>query len=546
MKNKALAAPYLVWMAIFTVVPLGIVIWFSFTDSITGAFTFGNISRMGTYLPIFLKSIWLAILSSLICLVIGYPVAYCLASAAPERQRFLYMLVMLPMCMSFLLRTLAWVALLDDTGIINGVVTGLGLRPLPLIRTDGAVVLGMVYNYLPYMIMPLYTVLVKLDPRLTEAAEDLGCTPAQVFGQVTLPLSVPGIISGFTMVFVPAVSTFYISQKMGSAGTTLIGDVIESQFKAAYNPNLGAALSLVLMVMVLVCIAVMNRFCGRRGGRNDMKTFNRVFTVIVFLFLYIPMIVLAVASFNAGTDIAVWKGFTFAQYGALFRDGVLLPLLANSVIVAVIASLVATVLGTMAAIGIRAMSGRMRRITMAVTNIPLTNPEIVTGVSLALLFAFAGQMMKLNNVLGFTTLLIAHITFNLPYVILSVMPKLGQLDPNLLDAALDLGCTPVQAFFKVIIHEIMPGILSGALMAFTMSLDDFVISYFVYGPSFVTLPVEIYNYTKKPLQPKIYALFTLLFLAILLVMVVMNLVQAGDERRRRQARGVFGKKGANA
>ena len=192
-----------------------------------------------------------------------------------------------------------------------------------------------------------------------------------------------------------------------------------------------------------------------------MKTFNRVFTVIVFLFLYIPMIVLAVASFNAGTDIAVWKGFTFAQYGALFRDGVLLPLLANSVIVAVIASLVATVLGTMAAIGIRAMSGRMRRITMAVTNIPLTNPEIVTGVSLALLFAFAGQMMKLNNVLGFTTLLIAHITFNLPYVILSVMPKLGQLDPNLLDAALDLGCTPVQAFFKVIIHEIMPGILSG-------------------------------------------------------------------------------------
>ena len=158
----------------------------------------------------------------------------------------------------------------------------------------------------------------------------------------------------------------------------------------------------------------------------------------------------------------------------------------------------------------------------------------------------AGQMMKLNNVLGFSTLLIAHITFNLPYVILSVMPKLGQLDPNLLDAALDLGCTPVQAFFKVIIHEIMPGILSGALMAFTMSLDDFVISYFVYGPGFVTLPVEIYNYTKKPLQPKIYALFTLLFLAILLVMVVMNLVQAGDERRRRQARGVFGKKGASA
>jgi len=279
-----------------------------------------------------------------------------------------------------------------------------------------------------------------------------------------------------------------------------------------------------------------------------VKTFNKYFTVLVYLFLYVPMIVLAVASFNSGTDIAVWKGFTFSQYGELFRDGVLLPLLLNSVIVAVISSLIATVLGTMAALGIHSMSRKMRSATMAITNIPMTNPEIVTGVSLALLFAFVGQMLKLNSVLGFATLLIAHITFNLPYVILSVMPKLSQMDPDLRDAAMDLGCPPLMAFFKVIIHEILPGIISGAMMAFTMSLDDFVISYFVYGPNFVTLPVEIYNYTKKPLHPKIYALFTLLFLAIMLVMVVMNLVQARDEKQIRQSRGVFrpGRKGAGA
>ena len=178
----------------------------------------------------------------------------------------------------------------------------------------------------------------------------------------------------------------------------------------------------------------------------------------------------------------------------------------------------------------------------------MTNPEIVTGVSLSLLFAFFGQLLKMSDVLGFTTLLIAHVTFNLPYVILSVMPKLAQMDHDLRDAAMDLGCTPIRAFFKVIIHEILPGIISGALMAFTMSLDDFVISYFVYGPNFVTLPVEIYNYTKKPLHPKIYALFTLLFLVILLVMVVMNLVQAKDAKQRKDARGVFrtGKKGGAA
>ena len=260
MKSRSLAAPYLVWMALFTIVPLAIVAYFAFTDSQTGEFTMKNIANLGNYMPILIKSIWLALIASLICLVIGYPVAYYIAGCKETTQRFLYMLVMLPMCISFLLRTLAWVALTEDTGIINNIITALGMEPLPLIRNNGAVVLGMVYNYLPYMIMPLYTVIMKIDKRLIEAAEDLGCNGANVFKRIILPLSVPGVISGFTMVFVPAVSTFYISQKLGSSGTTLIGDVIESQFKTAYNPNLGAALSLVLMVMIVVCIGVMNRF----------------------------------------------------------------------------------------------------------------------------------------------------------------------------------------------------------------------------------------------------------------------------------------------
>lgn len=263
-----------------------------------------------------------------------------------------------------------------------------------------------------------------------------------------------------------------------------------------------------------------------------MRKVNRVITVLIFIFLYIPMIVLAVASFNKGMDIAVFKGFTFNQYKELFRDRHLLGLLLNSVIVAVLSSLLATLLGTAAAMGIHRMRGRLRSAVMTMTNIPMTNPEIVTGVSLALLFAFVGTTLRIHSVLGFWTLLIAHITFNLPYVILNVMPKLSQMDPDLTEAALDLGCTPVQAFFKVTIHEILPGILSGALMAFTMSLDDFVISYFVTGSGFVTLPVEIYSCTKKPIQPKVYAMFTLMFLAILLMMVVMNLLQARDHGKK--------------
>ena len=262
MKRQFLSGPYLVWMLVFTIIPLAIVVYYAFTDSITGAFTLENMGAMGTYFPIFLRSIWLAVVSALICLVLGYPVAWCIAQEKPSAQRFLYMLVMLPMCISFLLRTLAWVSLLEDTGIINRLLGAIGVGPLPLVRNDGAVILGMVYNYLPYMIMPLYTVIMKIDHRLVEAAQDLGCDSGQVFLRVTLPLSVPGIVSGVTMVFVPAVSTFYISQKLGGTTSTMIGDVIESQFKTAYNPNLGAALSLVLMVLVLACVAVMNRFTG--------------------------------------------------------------------------------------------------------------------------------------------------------------------------------------------------------------------------------------------------------------------------------------------
>ena len=272
MKNKLLAAPYIVWMVLFTLIPLGIVFYYALTDSMTGQFTLANLASIGTYLPIFLRSIWLSLFASLICLVIGYPVAYFIAQCKPLTQRLLEMLIMLPMCMSFLLRTLAWVAMLEDTGIINNFIRAIGLSPLPLIRTNGAVILGMVYNYLPYMILPLYTVIMKIDSRLIEAARDLGCTPSQVFTKVILPLSGPGILSGLTMVFVPAVSTFYISQKLGSTGTTLIGDVIESQFKTAYNPNLGAAMSLILMVLIFICVSIMNHF----GENEDEEVMAKV------------------------------------------------------------------------------------------------------------------------------------------------------------------------------------------------------------------------------------------------------------------------------
>ena len=265
-KSVFLSVPYIIWMVVFTLIPLGVVGYYALTDPDTGVFTWENIRDLSMYLPVLGQSVGYALISALICLVLGYPVAYYIAHRGPVAQKILYMLVMLPMCMSFLLRTLAWVGLLQDTGIINNILDAIGIGRLKLIRTPGAVVLGMVYNYLPYMILPLYATIVKLDDRLIEAAEDLGCKPVQTFAKVILPLSMPGILSGITMVFVPAVSTFYISQKLGNTDTVLIGDLIERLFKQADNPNLGAALSLVLMALVFVCTGIMNRFGGDEEG----------------------------------------------------------------------------------------------------------------------------------------------------------------------------------------------------------------------------------------------------------------------------------------
>ena len=267
-KNNSilLSTPYILWMLAFTLIPLGVVAYYALTDPATGAFSLQNVRDLNMYWGVLGESIFYSLVSAFICLLLGYPVAYYIAHRGPVAQKILYMLVMLPMCMSFLLRTLAWVGLLQDTGIINDILEAVGIGRIRMIRTPGAVVLGMVYNYLPYMILPLYATIVKINPRLIEAAEDLGCNSVQVFARVVLPLSIPGILSGITMVFVPAVSTFYISQKLGGTDTVLIGDVIERQFKQGNNPNLGAALSLVLMLLVFVCTGIMNRFGADEEG----------------------------------------------------------------------------------------------------------------------------------------------------------------------------------------------------------------------------------------------------------------------------------------
>lgn len=257
--QKLCAAPHIVWSVIFIVVPLAMVVYYALTDN-NGNFSTVNIERLGDYTTTFLRSIWLGIIATVICLVIAYPLAYIISQSKLRVQSTMVMLIMIPMWMNFLLRTYSWMALLEDSGVINTLLGYIGIGPFKMINTQGAVVLGMVYNFLPFMVLPIYSVMVKLDKNLVEAAQDLGANKINVFSKVIFPSTLSGVVSGITMVFVPSVSTFYISQKLGGGNVVLIGDIIEMQFQVSNNFHFGAALSLVLMILILICMAVMNKF----------------------------------------------------------------------------------------------------------------------------------------------------------------------------------------------------------------------------------------------------------------------------------------------
>ena len=280
MKNKLYhaATPYVIWMALFVVAPIIMVVLYAFSSA-EGGFTFNNFLSMGTYAVVFTRSFRLAAIATLICLLIGYPVSYMMSKEGPQFQKIAMILIMLPMWMNFLLRTYSWMSILENNGLLNNFLQNIGVIDLynwfgmryiadfvpieyfQMLNTQGAVILGMVYNYLPFMIMPIYSVIVKLDNSLLQAARDLGANGFQVFQRVILPLSLPGVISGITMVFVPSVSTFAISKMLGGGTEVLLGDLIEQQFLGgAYNPHLGAALSLVLMVILLICMALTDMF----------------------------------------------------------------------------------------------------------------------------------------------------------------------------------------------------------------------------------------------------------------------------------------------
>ena len=277
--------------------------------------------------------------------------------------------------------------------------------------------------------------------------------------------------------------------------------------------------------------------------KMKMSPLSKLYVAFIMMLLYAPIVVMIVFSFNASASTSVMTGFSFKWYESLLHDSATINALKNTLILAVSSSLIATVMGTAAAVGINVFRNKfVKKTVMGVTNIPMMNPEIVTGISMMLLFVFCARLIGVTDALGFGTMLVAHVTFNLPYVILSVLPKLRQMDKYLPEAAMDLGCTPVQSFFKVTLPSISTGIVSGLMMSFTLSLDDFVISYFTQGPSFETLPIRIFSMTKKRVTPDMYALSTIIFITILVLLVLLNVAEAKGDKKMNNKLGKRGSK----
>ena len=508
MRKKLMAGPYLLWMLVFTIVPLLFVFYYGFTSS-DGAFTFSNITAIfeKIHIQALGLSLLLAVITTAVCLLLAYPLALILSKSAAKNRSFVIFIFILPMWINFLLRIIAIRMLLSDNGILNSVLSALNLPNFSIMYTPAAIVIGMVYDYFPFMVLPIYNALIKIDRNLLEAAGDLGATPGRTFRKIIFPLSVPGVISGITMVFVPSISEFVIADILGG------GKVLLRHLDSAHDIHLRQHDD-------------RRDERLRRGGVAVVKFkhfLEKFYVAIIFVLLYLPIAVLTVMSFN-NSRYMKWGGFTFRWYEDLFTSGPIMEALRNTLLLALLSALIATAVGTLACVGILYMRKRSQSAIMSVNSIPLLNADIVTGIALMLLF------VRMFGSLNFTTMLIAHISFNIPYVVLNVLPKLRQRDKNTYEAAVDLGATPVQAFFKVIVPDIFPGILSGFLMAFTMSLDDFTITYFTKGAGIKTLSIIIYTERKLGNQPELYALSTIIFLIVLIVLFVVNRISIKKER----------------
>lgn len=471
-------------------------------------------------------SVGIALLTTAITLVLGLPVAYTLVLLPRRRRYFALLLLMIPFWTNFLVRTYAWMFLLGREGPISTFVKSLGLPPLTILFTPGAILLGLVYSYLPYMILPIYAAMERIDPATVEAAQDLYASPRMILTRVWLPLSRPGVAVGALLVFIPSVSAFVIPDLLGGARDLMLGNLIQQQYLTVRDWPFGSSLSTILLSFTLVGVLLFRPWARRDGGRPQLLTgetrapwtlrsgplhwMGRIITGGVFCFLYAPVGLLILYSFNASRFTAIWRGFTLEWYARLIHDQAIVSAARTSLEVALVSTLLCLLVGTAAALALRKPEGA--GVILTALYLLVVIPEITFAVALLLFFVTVGVP------LGRMSIILAHATFNLPLVALPVRARLQQVGRGVEEAAMDLGADEARTVRHILLPLLRPALLVGGILSFTASLDDFVVAYFVTGPGATTLPIRVYSLVKYGVTPEVNALSALLlFLSISLI-----------------------------
>ncbi|EPZ86712.1 ABC transporter, permease protein [Burkholderia cenocepacia K56-2Valvano] len=555
--TAVVAGPF-TWLVLFFLVPFVLVVKISFAELQLGippytelasyadgvvhialnlshyAFLFTDSLYFATYV----NSVWVAAITTLLCLLLGYPMAYYIARSNPATRNLLMMGVMLPFWTSFLIRVYAWIGILKNNGLLNNFLMWIGLThtPIELYRTNYAVYIGMVYSYLPFLVMPLYAHLVKMDLRLLEAAYDLGAKPWKAFVQITLPLSKNGIIAGCLLVFIPAVGEYVIPELLGGANTLMIGRVMWNEFFNNADWPMASAVTCAMVLLLLVPMAMFQHFQAKEQGGASMKP-NRYLQFaalfVGFAFLYVPIISLIVYSFNESKLVTVWSGFSFRWYAALAEDDELLTAAWLSLKIGVLTAFASVFIGTWAGF-VLARMGRFRGFALfsGMINAPLVIPEVIQGISLLLLFIELAKWIGWPAERGVFTIWLGHVMLCISYVAIIVQSRVRELNPSLEEAALDLGATPLKVFFTITLPLISQALIAGWLLSFTLSIDDLVLSAFLSGPGSTTLPLVVFSRVRLGLNPEMNALATLFIIAVTAGVVIANFVMLRQERKR--------------
>ena len=554
--------PYL-WLLAFLLVPFGLILKISLSDQararppylpqfdwdggLTGVADFlrgldlENFAILATdffYGRSYVQSVLMALTGTVLVLLIAYPLAYGLTRAPGKWRGLLFTLVILPFWTSFLVRIYAWMTILKPNGFLDmaGQIFGLDAGTLALLNTNAAVLIGIVYSYLPFMVLPLYTTLDKIDDAYMEAARDLGASPGRCFASITVPLSLPGVMAGALLVFIPMVGEFVIPELLGGTGVAMIGKTLWTEFFNNQDWPLSAAIAMGMLVILAFPIILLQRIqvagamtgagAGAAQGERHFSWIARLSVSLGLLFIYLPILLVIAFSFNDSRLVTVWGGFSLKWYGILFQNIQLLDSAWLSFKLACLSATIATILGVLAALALVRVNRFIGKDFFSfLIMMPIIMPGMIIGLAFLLFFVAIGMPR------GFTTLLLAHSTFGMCFVAVIVQARLVNFDRTMEEAAFDLGSSSLQTFRNITLPLIFPSVVSGWALAFVLSLDDLIISSLTTGPNATTLPMRIFSQVRLGVTPEINAASTLMILIVVICLGLGALMQSHSRRR---------------